>query len=123
MVVSQADESLVRAKTTRVQIRLAERVDDAIDARIEREVPAATNELPSMALSLQGGGKIGLDPSRPGDNRAIDRLFVLDLELARGVHFDHLGGRAFVRFEHPPEPLAEQWFRSVRREFMKRFNV
>ena len=123
VVVSQADESLVLTKTTRVQIRLVERLGEVIDARIEREVPAATDELPSMALSLQGGGKIGLDPSRPGDNRAIDRIFVLDLALPREAHLEHLGSRVFVRFEHPSEPLAAQWYRSVRREFMKKFNV
>jgi putative peptide zinc metalloprotease protein len=76
-----------------------------------------------MALSLQGGGKIGLDPNRPGDNRAIERLFVLDLALPPGAFFAHLGSRVFVRFEHPAEPLAAQWYRSARREFMKKFNV
>lgn len=123
VVVSQADESLVLTKTKRVQIRLVERPAEVIDARIVREVPAATDELPSMALSLQGGGKIGLDPSRPGNNRAIDRIFVLDLALPRGARVAHLGSRVLVRFEHPSEPLAVQWYRSVRREFMKKFNV
>ena len=123
VVVSQADESLVLTKTTRVQIRLIERPGEVIDARIVREVPAATDELPSMALSLQGGGKIGLDPSRPGNNHAIDRVFVLDLALPRDARVAHLGSRVLVRFEHPSEPLAVQWYRSVRREFMKKFNV
>jgi putative peptide zinc metalloprotease protein len=123
VVVPQASESLVLTETTRVQIRPAERVDEVIQARIQREVPAATDELPSMALSLQGGGKIGLDPNHPGDNRAIERLFVVDLALPPGEHFDHLGSRVFVRFEHPNEPLARQWYRSARREFMKKFNV
>lgn len=123
VVVSQAAESLVREQTTRVAIRAAERVEDVVQARITREVPAATDELPSMALSLQGGGKIGLDPSHPGDNRAIERLFILDLALPPGTHFRHLGGRVYVRFEHPAEPLAAQWYRAGRREFMRKFNV
>jgi putative peptide zinc metalloprotease protein len=123
VVVSQAAESLVREQTTRVAIRTAERVDEVVQARITREVPAATDELPSMALSLQGGGKIGTDPSRPGDNRAIERLFVIDLALPSGTQFRHLGGRVYVRFEHPAEPLAAQWYRTARREFMRKFNA
>ncbi|HEY4372169.1 MAG TPA: biotin/lipoyl-binding protein [Burkholderiales bacterium] len=123
VVVSQAAESLVREQTTRVAIRAAERVSDVVQARITREVPAATDELPSMALSLQGGGKIGIDPSRPNDPRAIERLFVLDLALPPGTHFRHLGGRVYVRFEHPAEPLAAQWYRAARREFMRKFSA
>jgi len=84
VVVPQSEEDLVRKRTTRVEIRPADRIGHPIQARIQREVPAATDELPSMTLSLQGGGKIGLDPSKTGEAKALERLFVLDLEIPPG---------------------------------------
>jgi len=123
VVVPQAEGDLVRKATRRVEIRPVDRVGNPIQARIQREVPAATDELPSMTLSLQGGGKIGVDPSKPGDARALEKLFVLDLELPPGRLENYLGGRIYVRFEHEPEPIANQWYREVRRVFLKKFNV
>jgi putative peptide zinc metalloprotease protein len=77
-----------------------------------------------MTLSIQGGGKIGLDPrNQAGDNKALEKLFVLDLALPPGELPDYLGGRIYVRFEHAPEPLGEQWYREIRGVFLKKFNV
>lgn len=123
VVVVQGEEDLVRQRTRRVEIRPAGRIGQPVSAQIRRQVPAATDELPSMTLSLQGGGKIGVDPSKPGDARAIEKLFVLDLDLAPGAPASQIGGRIYVRFEHPAEPLADQWYREVRRVFLRRFNV
>lgn len=123
VVVAQAEENMVSKLTRRVEIRPAGGIGNPILAQIKREVPAATDELPSMTLSLQGGGKIGLDPSKSGDGKALEKLFVLDLDLAAGAPATYIGGRIYVRFEHQPEPLADQWYRDVRRVFLKRFNV
>ncbi len=123
VVVPQAEGALVTKRTRRVEIRSADRIGKPIQAQILREVPAATDELPSMTLSLQGGGKIGLDPSKAGDGKALEKLFVLDLELPAGEQANYLGGRIYVRFEHEPEPLADQWYREIRRAFLKKFNV
>lgn len=35
----------------------------------------------------------------------------------------YLGGRVHVRISHNPAPLGEQWYRSLRQQFMKRFAV
>jgi putative peptide zinc metalloprotease protein len=123
VVVPQSEGGLVARRTRSVEIRPADRIGKPIAARITREVPAATDELPSMTLSLQGGGKIGLDPNKPGDGKSVEKLFVLDLELPEGEQATYFGGRVYVRFEHEPEPLAQQWFREVRRAFLKKFNV
>jgi putative peptide zinc metalloprotease protein len=123
VAVPQAEGDLVRKGTRNVEIRPADRLGHPIHARIQREVPAATDELPSMTLSLQGGGKIGLDPGKPGDPRALEKLFVLDLELPPGEQAALIGARIYVRFEHEREPLADQWYREARRAFLKRFNV
>lgn len=123
VVVPQAEGDLVRKATRRVEIRPVDRIGNPIPAKIQREVPAATDELPSMTLSLQGGGKIGVDPGKSGEPKALERLFVLDLELPPGQQANYLGGRIYVRFEHDPEPLANQWYREIRRVFLKKFNV
>ncbi|MDZ4253869.1 MAG: efflux RND transporter periplasmic adaptor subunit [Sulfuritalea sp.] len=123
VVVAQSAENLVSQRTRKVEIRPAGSVWQSFEAQIKREVPAATDELPSMTLSLQGGGKIGLDPTKPGDGKALEKLFVLDLDLSAGAPTNYIGGRIYVRFEHQPEPLAEQWYREARRVFLKRFNV
>ena len=123
VVVPQSEGGLVAQRTRQVEIRPADRIGRPIAARIKREVPAATDELPSMTLSLQGGGKIGLDPSKSGEGKAVEKLFVLDLELPEGEQANYFGGRIYVRFEHDPEPLARQWYREVRRAFLKKFNV
>ena len=123
VVVPQAEGAQVAKRTRRVEIRSADRIGMPIQAQIQREVPAATDELPSMTLSLQGGGKIGLDPSKAGEGKALEKLFVLDLELPPGAQANYLGGRVYVRFEHEPEPLADQWYREIRRVFLKKFNV
>jgi putative peptide zinc metalloprotease protein len=123
VVVQQDGAERVRSGTQRVQVRPVERVGDVMTARIVREVPAATDELPSMTLSIQGGGKIGLDPTHPGDNRSIDKLFIIDLELPPGSLSTRLGSRVFVRFEHERESLAMQGWRVLRRLFLRKFNV
>jgi putative peptide zinc metalloprotease protein len=123
VVIPQSEGGLVASRTRRVEIRPVDRIGRPIEARIQREVPAATDELPSMTLSLQGGGKIGLDTRKPGDAKAVEKLFVLDLELPQGEQANYFGGRIYVRFEHDPEPLGHQWYREIRRAFLKKFNV
>jgi putative peptide zinc metalloprotease protein len=123
VVVSQADADQVRQRVHSVSVRSVDRVGAVLPARVLREVPAATDQLPGMALSLQGGGKIGLDPSQEGDARALHKQFVFDLQLNGGDRLGNLGSRVYVRFEHPAEPLAQQWMRTVRTLFLKKFNV
>jgi putative peptide zinc metalloprotease protein len=123
VVVAQSDGDLVSRRTRWVEIRPAHRLARPVTARILRQVPAATDELPSMTLSLQGGGRIGLDPNRPGDGKSLEKLFVLDIELPPGEEMSYIGERIHVHFELEREPLANQWYREVRRVFLKKFNV
>ncbi|MRR50342.1 MAG: hypothetical protein EG825_05420 [Rhodocyclaceae bacterium] len=123
VVVAQAEETIVSTLSRRVEIRPAGAVGKPISAEIAREVPAATDELPSMTLSLQGGGKIGVNPEKASEGKALERLFVLDLDIRDGAPVNFIGGRVYVRFVHPAEPLAGQWYREVRRLFLRRFHV
>jgi len=129
VVVPQGDVDLVRETTRRVELRLVERIAEVIPATVRRVVPAATNQLPSLALSSQGGGEVILDPgsggdsARAGDIKAADSLFIFELELPEAARLQSLGSRIYVRFEREPEPLGTQLYRAVRRVLLAKFNV
>jgi len=122
-VVSQDDIDLVRSRLVRADVRLAERIDQVYPAALVREVPAARDELPSSALSSQGGGALAADPRDPRGARSMASTFQFDLELPREARGAAYGGRAYVRFVLEPEPLAMQGYRRLRQAFLSRFNV
>jgi len=129
VVVPQGEVDLVRQMTRRVELRRVERLDEVVPATVKRAVPAATNQLPNMALSAQGGGEITLDAgsprdaSRPGELKASSSLFLFELEMAADSRPTGIGSRIYAKFEREPEPLAAQWYRAVRGVLLKRFNV
>jgi len=128
-VVDQIDIDLVRGATRAVAVRPADRIAEVSEARIVHEVPGAVERLPSLALGVPGGGTIGVDPRALTDPkeesapRAVAPVFQFDLEVPREAGMEALGMRVYVRFDHPPAPLAVQWYRSVRRMMLKVFEV
>ena len=122
VLVSQDDVDLVRARTERVEVKLAGRVADTYAATLRREVPAASARLPNAALAISGGGVVATDPRQPDAPTALARWFEFELDLP-AERSRALGERVYVRFEHGWEPLAWRMFRSVRQVFMKRFVV
>jgi putative peptide zinc metalloprotease protein len=129
VVVDQADVDLVRAATRAVAIKPADRVAQTLPARMTREVPGASERLPSLALGVPGGGPFAVDPRSLTDPReetsprAMVPVFQFDLEVAPESRLDAIGLRVFVRFDHPPESLARQWYRAARRVMLKVFEV
>jgi len=122
-VVSQDDVDLVRSGVVRTEVRLAERVYEVHPTKLIREVPAARDQLPSAALSSEGGGTIAADPRDPKGGKSLSSSFQFDLELAPDITSTGYGGRVYVRFVRDPEPLAVQWYRRVRQAFLARFHV
>jgi len=122
VLVPQADVERVRGDTQKVEIRLAEQISTVYPATVIREVPAASRELPSLALSLEGGGRFVLDPRESDRPMALERLFQFDIQLAGNIS-DKVEERVFVRFEHSPEPLAWRWYRGIRRLLLSRFAI
>ena len=121
-LVDQQDIDQVRADTRKVEGRLTENVNQIFSTRILREIPAASQELPSIALSLEGGGPFALDPRQPDKPLAIERLFQFAIAMPPGLTYN-IDERVYVRFIHTPEPLALRWFRSIRQTLLKRFAV
>lgn len=123
VVISQSDVDFVRRRTVGVQIRFPEKLSKAVTAVIRREVPAATDQLPSRVLSQQGGGKIAIDPRDMQGVKAFQKLFLFDIDLPDLGGLYNVGGRVHVRFDHGKEPLIWRWYRSIRQLFLRRFNV
>jgi len=123
VVVPQYAIDKVRHRTDNITIRHPERLDTVSNARLVRVQPSATNEIPSPALARQGGGTVAVDPTDTSGVKAFNSFFLVDIEFPTDKRTLNVGGRIFVRFDHGFEPLASQWFRSLRQLFMERFNV
>ena len=124
VVLDQAAVEPVALATRGVAIRLAGAEGETRSGHIVRQVPAGRDEVPSQALTAGGGGRIAADPRDPKGRRTLERVFELD------VAFDDpppqslpFGQRVHLRFEHPPEPLAVQGWRALRRLFLRHFDV
>ncbi len=124
-VVPQEDIQLVRERLRGVEVKLAGRVWEPLPATLAREVPAATERLPSRALAVEGGGRIAAEPGGEGENpRALRRHFQFDLLLPAGAPTDGgFGARALVRFDHGLEPLGLQWYRRGRQLVLARLRL
>jgi putative peptide zinc metalloprotease protein len=122
-VVTQDRIGLVRQRIRKVEVRPVDRVNDVYAGEIEREVPAALDQLPSMALGEGGGGEIPIDPADRQGLKAFETVFQFDVRLASDVNLPYLGSRVYVRFDHGAEPLAWQWYRKGRQLFLRKFSV
>jgi putative peptide zinc metalloprotease protein len=123
VVAQQADIDLVRRRTTKVEVRFVDRVDSVIPAVVEREAPAALDELPSLALSKRGGGDIALDPTKTDAPRALETQFQIELRVAPQEARMNIGERVYVRFDHGAEPVAWRLWRSLRQLLLRQFGV
>ena len=121
--VPQMSIDRVRADSQQVRLRPVDDIEREVAASVLRAVPAATKRLPSMALALQGGGTIGIEPGQQNP-MALEPLFLLELKTESDQPISMaLGGRVYARFEHTPEPLAMQWYRVLRDLFIRKFGV
>ena len=120
-VVTEDDAQLIRARTQRVEIRLAESAAETVGAMLEREPPAATRVLPSAALGDRAGGRFATDPADKDGLRTLDPVFLLDLAVPARLP-ERIGGRVWVRFDLGYEPLGVRWARHGRQLLLRHFN-
>jgi putative peptide zinc metalloprotease protein len=119
----QDDIAMVRQSTRGVEVMLAGWGASPIEARVRREVPGASLQLPTAALGSAGGGPIAVDPRDGKGVTALRQVFQLELSVPIDVRTEYLGARIFVRFDHGYEPVGFQVYRSFRRLMLRQFNV
>ena len=103
VVVDQQSVDLVRKQTNSIQMRLSNDRLRVIDGRITRELPAATDLLPSDALSNAAGGSIATNPQ--GQRLSLSSQFHFDIQPDDSAPVPYLGQRVEVLFDHGSEPL------------------
>jgi putative peptide zinc metalloprotease protein len=123
VVVPQSDVALVRERTRSVELRLRSRIEQVLPGAIHREVPAATDRLPSRALGSGGGGRLPVDPTDDQGLRTLESVFQFDVLLAEQIAPREIGGRVYVRFDHGSEPVAARAYRAIKRVFLRRIGV
>lgn len=125
VIVPQSRIDLVRQQTESITVRAADQISSELDARLSRVVPRASQDLPSAALSFEGGGDIAINPNLEdnGSVSAFDSWFKLDIQIDRKEDDIGLGERVYARFMHGEEALGIQIYRSIRLTFLSRFNV
>jgi putative peptide zinc metalloprotease protein len=124
VVLDQASVEAVATSTRAVEIRRSGALDEPLRGRILRQVPSGRDEVPSQALAAGGGGRIATDPSDPKGRRTLERVFELDVGFVAAPEGAlPFGQLVHLRFDHPPEPLATQAWRSLRRLFLRHFDV
>ena len=123
VVVSQDDIARVRQDTRSVEVMLSAWGASPILARIRREVPGASHQLPTAALGSAGGGPVAVDPSDKQGITTLNQIFQLELTFPAEVKSEFLGARVFVRFDHGYEPAGFQIYRAFRRLLLRQFNV
>ncbi len=104
-------------------MRLAERIAETYTAEVVRVVPGASDQLPSRALGVGGGGTVPIDPTDPLGARAVQKMFEVELTLPSRASVVNAGGRVYVRFDLGSESLGVQWYRRIRQLFLSRFHV
>ncbi len=123
VVVLQADAALLRERTNDTWVRFAHDLGTVHRARIKREVPAASDRLPTPALGSAFGGPVAVDPQDPKGLQTLNRIFQFDVALPENATGFAAGERVYVRFDHGAEPLAKRGYRAARRVLLKELGV
>jgi len=109
VVVHQSDIDKVRSQSRMIEVRLSSRPGETITAQLTRELPQATDRLPSKLLGSGAGGDVAVDARDEKGLHTISNIFQVEIALPVKVASGrHIGQRIYVRFIHEPESLANQ---------------
>lgn len=118
--IPEYDAMLVRESTRSIEVRIAD--DGAtMAAELVRDIPAATFDLPSVALGDRGGGPHATDPADKDGLRTRQPIVLVDLKVP-AKKLERIGGTAWVRFDHGAQPLAQRWYRQLRQVLLQHFH-
>ncbi|RYZ03540.1 MAG: PqqD family peptide modification chaperone [Comamonadaceae bacterium] len=118
LALPEDDYLPMQGRVTGVQVRLADSRGTAWDAELLPVVPGAGRELPSAALGSRQGGAIAVEAGNP--SRALGRVVLLDVRVPQ-LHSQLVGGRAWVKLQLAPQPLATRWWLRLRQLLLRQF--
>jgi len=123
VVLSPLAAAAVRQGVVSVEVRLPQDSATIHPATLLRVLPQASKVLPSAALGTAGGGRAPSDARQPDGTQAMESLFELEVAVpGLAAHVEQsLGSRAWVRFEHAPQPLGWRWMRALRAQFLSQW--
>ncbi len=123
-LVEQGDAGLVRDRLESVRVLVADNLEQEYGAHLVRQVPAASDQLPSPVFSTQGGGQVVLRPdATEGEARAMNTLFHIELAFDQLPEQPKVGQRVHVKFLLGYEPVGYQVLRRARQLFLSRFQL
>ena len=117
-VIDQKHLGKVEQGVSGAHVRLVQNMTRSLPARLSRQVPSGSHELPSAALVNTGFG--GFHVQAPGDDQRIktrDKVFHLELIVTGqpdALKQAPIGTRAFVTLVHDNEPVGTRWLRLAR---------
>jgi len=107
-----------------VEIRVKGRPEVTLRGRIEKILPAGSDQLPSEALGYAAGGSMPTRSPSPQDRTAAERFFEIHIRPAAPDASSLLTGqRVVARLTMTSKPLLVQWHQSARRLFQRRFHI
>lgn len=104
-----------------ITVRLAEKSDISVAGTFTGRMTSARHQLPDIALGQPAGGRIPVDPLDPSGLTTLTPIIWKDILLPNTEQM-FAGGRAWVRFEHTPQPIAWQFWHHIRQLFLGRFS-
>lgn len=123
VVIEQGDIGLVRERTRDVRLRFAGDIGKTLTTKITREIPAANEHLPSPVLGVRGGGDITVNPADPEGVQTFKKTFRVEIKVPLEIEEVRIGERVYALFDHGYEPLAIQWYRMLRKLFLRHLHV
>ncbi|MGQ0752037.1 MAG: peptidase M50 [Betaproteobacteria bacterium] len=117
-----ADAALIRERSRAATVWIEDSAGIVVPGRTTRDIPAATFQLPSPALSERNGGTIATDPSDGQHTQALEPIVIVDVAVPYDT-VPRIGGRAWVRFDLGHAPLAMQWTLALRQLLLRHFDA
>lgn len=114
IIIPQSNISFVRSSTKRIEVKLNSNPGESLEAKMIRDVPLATNQLPSRVLGTQAGGSIAVDARDKEGKQSVSNFFKVEIALPMKLTGKYLGQRVSVRFIHGYESWGEKLLRKTR---------
>jgi putative peptide zinc metalloprotease protein len=122
VALNAQDVTMVQHQLQSVDVKTVDHLNETIPAKVLMLTPSSTYQLPSMALGERGGGRLLTDATDATGLTVLEPIVLVDLHLPN-MAFERAGGRAYVRFNHAPAPLATQAYRYLKQVFLSQFSA